>query len=41
MINRIPRGAEALELWDAIVTLTRVEGMSELKRSLRGDLDFS
>jgi hypothetical protein len=41
VINRIPRGAEALELWDAIVTLTRVEGMSELKRSLRGDLDFS
>ncbi len=41
VINRIPRGEEALELWDALVTLARIPGVSELKRSLRGDLDFS
>ncbi len=41
VINRIPRGDEAVELWDALVTMARIPGVSELKRSLRGDLDFS
>ena len=41
VINRIPRGAEALQLWDALATLARLPGVSELKRSLRGELDFS
>lgn len=41
VINRIPRGDEAIELWDALVTLARIPGVSELKRSLRGQLDFS
>lgn len=41
VVNRVPRGQEALELWDAITALTRIEGFSELKRSLRGDLQLS
>ncbi len=41
VINRIPRGAEAVQLWDALATLARIPGVSELKRSLRGQLDFS
>ena len=41
VINRIPRGSEAVQLWDALATLARIPGVSELKRSLRGQLDFS
>lgn len=41
VINRIPRGDEAVQLWDAVATLARIPGVSELKRSLRGELDFS
>ena len=37
----VRRGAEALQLWDALATLARLPGVSELKRSLRGELDFS
>ena len=40
VINRIPRGEEAAELWDALVTITSIPGLSELKRSLRGELVF-
>lgn len=35
VISRIPRGEEAVRLWDAVETIARTPGMSELKRSLR------
>ncbi len=40
VINRIPRGAEALELWDAMWVVARTPGIAEFKRSLRGDPVF-
>ena len=36
VINWVPRGAEAVRLWDAMVTVASFPGLSELKRSLRG-----
>lgn len=36
VIARIPRGDEALRLWDAVEILATTPGVSELKRSLRG-----
>lgn len=35
VISRIPRGAEAVAVWDAVVALARTAGFTELKRSLR------
>lgn len=35
VISRIPRGDEALRLWDAIEVIAASEGMAELKRSIR------
>ncbi|HEV8115151.1 MAG TPA: hypothetical protein VGP53_02860 [Acidimicrobiales bacterium] len=35
VISRVPRGPEALALWEAVETLGRHPGFSELKRSLR------
>jgi 2-hydroxychromene-2-carboxylate isomerase len=35
VISQIPKGAEALRLWDAIETIATTSGMAELKRSLR------
>lgn len=35
VISRVPRGPEALVLWEAVETLGRHPGFSELKRSLR------
>lgn len=35
VIARIPRGDEALKLWNAIETLATTPGVAELKRSLR------
>jgi 2-hydroxychromene-2-carboxylate isomerase len=35
VISRIPRGAEAVELWDAVERVACFPGFSELKRSLR------
>lgn len=40
VINRIPRGDEAVELWDALLTVARTPGIAELKRSLRGMPNF-
>jgi len=40
VINRAPKGAEALELWDAVWTLGNNPHFSELKRSTRGRPDF-
>ncbi len=41
VINRIPRGQEAVDLWEAVSTVARTPGIAELKRSLRGDIDFT
>ncbi len=41
VISSIPRGAEALKLWDAIELIATSTGMAELKRSNRGKLDFN
>ncbi len=35
VISRLPRGGEALRLWDAIWEVATFPGMAELKRSLR------
>ena len=41
VIARIPRGAEALRLWDAVETVATTPGVAELKRSLRDHPNFS
>jgi 2-hydroxychromene-2-carboxylate isomerase len=41
VINKAPKGKEAVELWDAVVALGSNPHFSELKRSLRGRPDFS
>ena len=35
VISRVPRGEEAVRLWDAVLELTHFPGFSELKRSMR------
>jgi len=40
VISAIPRGEEALKLWDAVETLATTSGMAELKRSLRARPSF-
>jgi len=40
VISSIPRGADALRLWDAVEVLATTSGMSELKRSLRAAPSF-
>lgn len=35
VISRVPRGAEAVRLWDHVIELARFPGFAELKRSLR------
>lgn len=40
VISRIPRGNEALELWDAVEKLAYFSGFAELKRSLRSSPNF-
>src|SRR5690606_32499440 len=40
VIAKAPRGADAVELWDAVTTIAR-SGVAEIKRSLRGDIDFT
>ncbi len=41
VISRIPRGADAVALWDAVRTLAATPGFAEFKRSLRDEIDFS
>lgn len=41
VISKAPRGAEAVELWDAVEKLATMSGMAELKRSNRLALDFT
>jgi hypothetical protein len=40
VISTIPRGEEAMKLWDAIETIATASGMAELKRSLRARPSF-
>ncbi len=40
VISTIPRGDEAMKLWDAIETIATSSGMAELKRSLRARPSF-
>lgn len=40
VISRIPRGSEAVAVWDAVIALAGVAGFTELKRSLRQSLRF-
>ena len=40
VISSIPRGADAVRLWDAIETIATTSGMAELKRSLRAAPSF-
>lgn len=40
VIARIPRGDEAVRLWDAVETLATTPGVAELKRSLRASPVF-
>jgi 2-hydroxychromene-2-carboxylate isomerase len=35
VISQVPRGAEAVRLWDHVIGLARFPGFAELKRSLR------
>ena len=35
VISRIPRGAEAVRLWESVTTLAAFPGFAEMKRSLR------
>ncbi len=35
VISRVPNDAEALELWDAVTTLAKFPGFTEIKRSMR------
>jgi hypothetical protein len=41
VIASIPRGADALKLWDAVEVIATTTGMAELKRSNRAKLDFT
>ena len=41
VIARIPRGAEAVRLWDAVEIVATTPGVAELKRSLRDTPNFS
>jgi hypothetical protein len=40
VIARIPRGPEALRLWDAVETIATTSGLAELKRSNRAQISF-
>lgn len=41
VLTKIPRGEEAGELWDGCVAVAKFPHFAELKRSRRGDLDFT
>jgi 2-hydroxychromene-2-carboxylate isomerase len=40
VISRIPRGEEAVRLWDAVETVALTPGIAEFKRSQRAELSF-
>ena len=41
VISKAPRGAEAVELWDAVEKLATMSGLAEIKRSNRVAPDFT
>ncbi len=41
VISSIPRGQDALRLWDAVEVIATTSGVAELKRSNRAPLNFS
>jgi hypothetical protein len=41
VISKAPKGAEAVELWDAVEKLATMSGMAEIKRSNRVAPDFT
>jgi protein-disulfide isomerase-like protein with CxxC motif len=41
VISSIPRGDDALRLWDAVEVIATSSSVAELKRSKRGTLDFT
>jgi hypothetical protein len=41
VFNRIPRGAEAVALFGAVAGLALTDGLAEMKRSNRGEPDFT
>lgn len=41
VISNIPRGDDAVRLWDAVRTLAATKGFAELKRSLRDDIVYT
>ena len=41
VISNVPRGPEAIRLWDAVRTLAATKGFAELKRSQRDDIVFT
>jgi hypothetical protein len=40
VVSRVPRGREAVELWDATERLASFDGFAELKRALRETPQF-
>jgi hypothetical protein len=40
VIASIPRGDDAVRLWDAVEVIATTSGMAELKRSNRGEINF-
>jgi hypothetical protein len=41
VLSKIPRGQDALDLWDGAVAVAKFPYFYELKRSRTGDLDFT
>jgi 2-hydroxychromene-2-carboxylate isomerase len=41
VISNIPRGDDAVRLWDAVRTLAATKGFAELKRSMRDDIVYT
>lgn len=40
VLSNIPRGDDALELWDAVQTIARTRGFAEIKRSMRDPISY-